>query len=90
MAGWAVEVRDIHKTYRVGQVEVPALRGVSLQIASREFLAIAGPSGSGKTTLLNVMGGLDRADAGEVPRRIAGGPQDGVTQNPEWNPAGVG
>ncbi len=66
MAGWAVEVRDIHKTYRVGQVEVPALRGVSLQIASREFLAIAGPSGSGKTTLLNVMGGLDRADAGEV------------------------
>jgi putative ABC transport system ATP-binding protein len=82
MAGWAVELRDIHKTYRVGQVEVPALRGVSLQIASREFLAIAGPSGSGKTTLLNIMGGLDRADAGEVwvaekdlqvlsPRRLA-------------------
>lgn len=66
MTEWAVELRDVRKTYRKGSVEVPALRGVSLRIAPGEFLAIAGSSGSGKTTLLNVIGGLDRADAGEV------------------------
>jgi putative ABC transport system ATP-binding protein len=50
----------------MGSIEVPALRGISLRVAPGEFLAIAGPSGSGKTTLLNIIGGLDRADAGEV------------------------
>jgi putative ABC transport system ATP-binding protein len=63
---WAVELRDVKKTYRMGSIEVPALRGISLRVAPGEFLAIAGPSGSGKTTLLNIIGGLDRADAGEV------------------------
>ena len=66
MTDWAVELKDVKKVYRAGPIEVPALRGVSLRVAPGEFLAIAGPSGSGKTTLLNVMGGLDRADAGEV------------------------
>lgn len=66
MTEWAVELKDVKKIYRTGPIEVPALRGISLRVASGEFLAIAGPSGSGKTTLLNVMGGLDRADAGEV------------------------
>jgi len=66
MTDWAVELKDVKKIYRTGPIEVPALRGVSLKVAPGEFLAIAGPSGSGKTTLLNVMGGLDRADAGEV------------------------
>ncbi len=65
-AEWAVELKDVLKTYRTGPIDVPALRGVSLQIAAGEFAAIAGPSGSGKTTLLNIIGGLDRADAGEV------------------------
>jgi len=62
----AVELNDVMKTYRTGPIEVPALRGVSLRIVPGEFVATAGPSGSGKTTLLNIIGGLDRADAGEV------------------------
>lgn len=66
MTDWAVELKDVTKIYRTGPIEVQALRGVSLRIAQGEFIAIAGPSGSGKTTLLNIMGGLDRADAGEV------------------------
>jgi putative ABC transport system ATP-binding protein len=63
---WAVELKDVKKTYRMGSIEVPALRGINLRIAPGEFLAIAGPSGCGKTTLLNIIGGLDRADTGEV------------------------
>jgi len=66
MTEWTVELQDVSKTYRTGPIEVPALRGVCLRIAPGEFLAIAGPSGSGKTTLLNIIGGLDRPDAGEV------------------------
>jgi putative ABC transport system ATP-binding protein len=66
MTEWAVELKDVKKTYCTGPIEVPALRGISLRVAPGEFLAIAGPSGSGKTTLLNIIGGLDRADAGEV------------------------
>jgi putative ABC transport system ATP-binding protein len=63
---WAVELKDVKKTYRMGSIEVPALRGINLRIAPGEFLAIAGSSGCGKTTLLNIIGGLDRADTGEV------------------------
>ncbi len=66
MTRWVVELREVYKTYQTGSLEVRALRGISLQVAAGEFLAIAGPSGSGKTTLLNIIGGLDQAEAGEV------------------------
>jgi putative ABC transport system ATP-binding protein len=66
MADWVVKLKDVRKTYQMGQISVPALRAVCLRVTPGEFLAIAGPSGSGKTTLLNIIGGLDRADAGEV------------------------
>ncbi len=70
MSDWAVELKDVTKTYQTDGLAVPALRGLDLSIKPDEFLAIAGPSGSGKTTLLNVMGGLDRADSGQI--RVAG------------------
>lgn len=61
-----VECIDIKKTYEQGQVEVQALRGISLSIKKGGFFALAGPSGSGKTTVLNIIGGLDSADSGRV------------------------
>ena len=61
-----VDVRDVHKTYHVGKVDVPALQGVSLQVQPSEFMAIVGPSGSGKTTLLNLIGALDTITEGSL------------------------
>jgi len=61
-----VRLSEVEKTYRVGQVDVPALRGVSLQIHSSRFSVVVGPSGSGKTTLLNLIGGIDVPTGGTV------------------------
>jgi putative ABC transport system ATP-binding protein len=61
-----VECIDVKKSYRQGEIEVQALRDVSLAIEKGEFTAVAGPSGSGKTTLLNLVGGLDTSDAGSI------------------------
>src|SRR5271166_5545366 len=61
-----IEARDVRKTYRVGKVEVPALRGISFSVQKGEFVTIVGPSGSGKSTLFYLLGGLTRADSGSV------------------------
>ncbi len=61
-----IEIRDLHKNYKNGVVEVHALRGVTLSIDKGEFVAIAGPSGSGKTSLLNIIGGLDLPSSGYI------------------------
>jgi putative ABC transport system ATP-binding protein len=60
------EARDVTKIYEMGEVQVHALRGVSLELYAGELLVILGPSGSGKSTLLNILGGLDRATGGLV------------------------
>ena len=68
--GGIIETRELRKVYRLGQVEIPALRGVDLNVKKGEFLSVVGPSGSGKSTLFHIIGGLTPPTSGEV--RVAG------------------
>jgi ABC-type lipoprotein export system ATPase subunit len=60
-----IKLQDIHKTYHLGELDVPVLRGISLTIKSGELLSLMGASGSGKTTLMNLLGCLDRPSSGQ-------------------------
>ncbi len=60
-----IDIRDITKVYKMGDIEIPALRGVSLQVYEGEFISIMGPSGSGKSTMLQILGALDQPTSGE-------------------------
>ena len=64
--GPVIQLRGVEKVFHTGRVEYPALRGVDLEVASGELVAVVGPSGSGKSTILNIITGIDRPTAGQV------------------------
>ena len=61
-----IQAQELRKTYRIGKIEVPALRGVSFDVKQGEFVSVVGPSGSGKSTLFYLLGGLTRPDSGHI------------------------
>jgi putative ABC transport system ATP-binding protein len=85
-----VSMKGVAKAYLRGKQRVEVLRGIDLEVAQGEFLALMGPSGSGKTTLLNLIGGLDKADRGEI--TVAGERLDTLSAGklPKWRARHVG
>lgn len=65
MSGF-VELKDVRKIYKMGEVEIRAVDGIDFSISQGEFVVVVGPSGAGKTTVLNILGGMDTATSGEV------------------------
>lgn len=61
-----LELRDLKKIYRMGEIEIPAANGVNFCVEEGEFVVVAGPSGAGKSTVLNILGGMDNATSGSV------------------------
>jgi putative ABC transport system ATP-binding protein len=76
-----IRVEHLHKTYRMGDIEVPALRGINLTIDRGEFVAVMGASGSGKSTFMNILGCLDRPSSG---RYFLEGQEVGSLSRDEW------
>ena len=66
VAGSIVRVTDVTKVFKLGKIDVEALKGIDLEIAKGDYISIMGPSGSGKSTLFNMIGGLDKPTAGKV------------------------
>jgi ABC-type lipoprotein export system ATPase subunit len=69
--GKIVEVKDVVKTFRVGDHDVTILKGISFDVKKGEFVSVVGPSGNGKSTLLNMITGIDRPTSGEDRHRSA-------------------
>ncbi|MFZ6019646.1 MAG: ABC transporter ATP-binding protein, partial [Chloroflexota bacterium] len=65
MEDWVIQANDLRKVYKMGEVEVHALRGANVKIRRGEIVSIMGPSGSGKSTLMNILGCLDRPSGGQ-------------------------
>ena len=61
-----IELKDVVKTYKMGEIEIKALDNISFPIEKGEFVIVVGPSGAGKTTVLNILGGMDKATSGEI------------------------
>ncbi|HXV83395.1 MAG TPA: ABC transporter ATP-binding protein [Candidatus Binatia bacterium] len=76
-----IRVEDLHKTYRMGDIEVPALRGINLSVDCGEFVAVMGASGSGKSTFMNIVGCLDRPTRGKY---FLDGEEVGSLSRDEW------